>query len=155
MIRVSEVIERSDGKWWVRSALGFCATVMLVACGAGQPESNETETPSITQKALEDLQDKYDELTGDRLDDPVQWASDDIENIGDWEYRVVEFAAMDAGEWEAELNGYGNDRWELAWVEVSATGRIVVFKRPAISLLSKIPLSQLGRMMIGDSSAEQ
>lgn len=149
------MVERSDSKRRLSNALGLGVIILLASCGAGQPESNETARPSITQKALEDLQEKYAELAGDRLDKPVQWASEDIENIGDWEYRIVEFAALGAGDWEAELNNYGNDRWEVAWVEASPTGRVVMFKRPAISLLSKIPLSQLGRMMIGDSSAEQ
>lgn len=149
------MIERNFCNRWMVHVVGLAAAVMLSACDAGQPEPEETESPSIAQQTLKDLQEKYDELAGDRLDDPVQWASDDIENIGDWEYRVVEFAALGAGDWEAELNAYGNDRWEVAWVEASPTGRVVMFKRPSISLLSKIPLSQLGRMMIGGSGDEQ
>lgn len=140
---------------WASNVLLSGVALLLMACGSGTPESNETSSPSMTEKALQDLQQKYDRLTGDRLEDPVKWATDDIENIGDWEYRVVEFGALATTEWEAELNSYGNDRWEVAWVESTPASRVVVFKRPSISLLSKIPLSQLGRMVIGDSGTEQ
>lgn len=131
--------------------------VMLSACEKdGEPApTGDTVEPSLTEKALNDLQAKYDELAGDRLEDPVQWAADDLENIGDWEYKVIELGNLPVAEWEDEFNSHGDERWQMVWIDTTASGRVAVFKRPSISLLSKIPLSQLGRMMIGDSDTEE
>ena len=43
----------------------------------------------------------------------------------------------------------GDERWEIVWIEPGADGRVAILKRPAVSLLSKIPLSQLGRLLMG------
>lgn len=131
--------------------------MILTACGKnGEPApTGDAAEPSMTQQALSDLQAKYDELAGDRLEDPVQWAADDLENIGDWEYKVIELGSLPIDEWEAEFNSHGDERWQMVWIDTTASGRVAVFKRPSVSLLSKIPLSQLGRMMIGDSSTEE
>ena len=141
------------GQW----ILVVLTLVTLSACGKnGEPAStDEASEPSMTQKALNDLQAKYDELAGDRLEDPVQWAADDLENIGDWEYKVVELGSLPIDKWEEEFNSHGDERWQMVWIDTTASGRVAVFKRPSVSLLSKIPLSQLGRMMIGDSSTEE
>lgn len=135
----------------------LAVSTLVASCGGESTESiaEETPAPSVTQKALNDLQAKYDQLAGDKLDNPVQWAADDLENIGDWEYKVVSLDKMPVSEWEEVLNGHGDERWEIVWIDATSAGRVVILKRPSVSLLSKIPLSQLGRMMIGDSSAEQ
>ena len=148
-----------ESKWAVIVALA-----LIAGCGeqslpeavgdAGGPRHEPAE--SNVRRAINDLQAKVDELAGDRLGDPVQWASDDIENIGDWEYKVVEFADVPAADWEQALNDYGDDRWQLVWIDRPEPGTVtVVMKRPAVSLLSRIPLSALGRMMMRDSGVEE
>ena len=129
--------------------VGLLTAMMLAGCGDGSPE------PSAAEKALNELQSKYDELAKDKLDDPLQWASDDLENIGDWEYKVVDLTAVPTDKLEGELNELGDDRWEVIWVDEARGGRVVILKRPSVSLLSRIPLSQLGRMVIGGSDSEQ
>lgn len=123
------------------------ALALLGGCGG--------EGDSPTQRALEELQSKYDELARDRIEEPVQWASDDIENIGDWEYKVVDLSTIDASDLETELNALGDERWEIVWVDVVAGKRVAIFKRPAVSWLSKLPLSALGRMFIGGGGDPQ
>lgn len=138
--------------------LAASLAIAAAGCGGEAPQSPAADSPapSATQRALDELQAKYDELTAERLEDPVQWASDDLENIGDWEYRVVDLpSTASAAELEAALNELGNDRWELVWVEETSSGRQAIFKRPAVSLLSKIPLSQLGRLLMGSGDSEQ
>lgn len=130
--------------------VGLALLIVVAGCGRERTE------PSATDKALDELQAKYDELAGDKLDDPVQWASEDLENIGDWEYRVVDLSDGKTGaDLEAVLNELGDERWELVWVEETSTGKRAILKRPAVSWLSKIPLSRLGRMMIGESDGDQ
>ena len=89
-----------------------------------------------------------------RIDDPVSWAADDIENLGDWEYRVENLAFTSAEDLAEQLNTFGNDRWEVIWLEKTPSGFLAILKKPSISYLSKIPLSQLGRLVIGGDGGD-
>ena len=141
-------MKRRSGPARLLTSLAISCLLVLAGCSSGDDEEEST-----TDKALRELQAKYDELAGDSLDEPVQWASEDIENIGDWEYVVREVPFTSAVDLESELNTLGDDRWELAWMERTDTGFLLILKKPSISWLSKIPLSQIGRLMIGDSDA--
>lgn len=113
--------------------------------------SDASDEPSAADKAIEGLQDKYEDLTQGELDNPMQWASDDIKKIGDWQYKVLEIGKISGPDLEAALNEIGSDRWEVIWMEKTLEGHVIVLKRPSISYLSKVPLSQIGRFVIGDS----
>jgi len=135
-----------------------CMTIVIfiaLASGCG----GKTDQPTVADKAvdtaegaIDSLQQKYDEIT--EGDSPVQWAAEDLENIGDWDYKVVEFDKLSAAELEAALNELGNDRWQAFWIEKRMTGYTIMLKRTSISYLSKIPLSQLTRMMIGGAEGQ-
>ena len=116
---------------------------------------NESQESSAAQRALDELQRKYDDLIKDKVDVPVEWAADDIENIGDWEYRVVELSFTSPEDLESQLNEFGNERWEVIWLEDSPAGFLAVLKKPSISYLSKIPISQLGRIVIGGPEGQE
>lgn len=124
------------------------ALLVLAGCNGGQETTPEPTEPGVAARAIEELREQYDELARDGLDDPVKWAAEDIENIGDWDYRIVELEVSTAAELEAELNALGDDRWEVFWIESGATGYRVMLKKPSLSYLSKVPLSQLGRLII-------
>ncbi len=127
--------------------ISIAATICLAhGLSACQPEAEEVST---AQKAIDELQKQYNELVDDKMDAPIDWATEDIENIGDWEYRVENLAFSTPDELASQLNGLGNDRWEVIWLERTPAGYFAVLKKPSISYLSKIPLSQLGRIMIG------
>ena len=136
----------------------FASTLLLclastAACGdtAEEPvveEAPAEEPQSLTDRAFDELQQRYEDLTERDLDAPVEWAQEDLENIGDWEYRVLEVEKMPAAELEAMLNELGNERWEVYWIDPSLTGMTIYLKKPSISLISKIPLSQLGRLLL-------
>tara|TARA_R110000782_G_scaffold207003_1_gene295523 strand:- start:95 stop:517 length:423 start_codon:yes stop_codon:yes gene_type:complete len=128
--------------------------VLLAALLFSACERDSTE-PSAAQRALDELQSKYDELLKDKVDVPVDWATEDLENIGDWEYKVVNLAFRSPEDLQAQLNEFGNERWEVIWLEESPGGFLAVLKKPSISYLSKIPISQLGRIVIGDPDAQQ
>lgn len=128
---------------------------------AADEETAAEELPSTADRALDELQRAYDglqrqfdELTGDQLDAPVEWAQEDLENIGDWEYRVIEINRLSAEDLEATLNELGNDRWEVIWIDDNLTGKTIILKRPAVSVLSKLPLSALGRLLMRDSGGQ-
>lgn len=116
---------------------------------------NESSQSSAAERALDELQKKYEELLKDKVDVPVEWATEDLENIGDWEYRVVDLAYTSSEDLESQLNGFGNERWEVVWFEKSPGGFLVVMKKPSISYLSKIPISELGRIVTGGSEGQQ
>ncbi|HNP64375.1 MAG TPA: hypothetical protein PKH39_10620 [Woeseiaceae bacterium] len=134
--------------------LPVLATAFLTAMLLGACESDSSE-PSTAQRALDELQSKYDELLKDKVYVPVDWAAEDLENIGDWEYKVVNLAFRSPEDLQSQLNEFGNERWEVIWLEKSQGGFLAVLKKPSISYLSKIPISQLGRIVIGDPDAQQ
>ena len=132
-------------------------TVLVSALAAcrGPTDDTPTDNASAAEKALDGLQERYDALTEGDLDDPMQWASEDLKKIGDWEYKVVEHDGVVAAELEAVLNKAGTERWEVIWIEKTLSGHLIVMKRSSISYLSKIPLSQLGRLVIPDSEGQE
>ena len=130
-----------------RTIAALCLAVFAAGCG------DNSESPA--SRALEELESKYDELAREQIEQPVRWASEDLENIGDWEYKVVDLSTIAADRLEIELNALGNERWELVWIDVIAGQRVALFKRPAVSWLSRIPLSQLGRMLLGGGEDAQ
>lgn len=129
-------------------------TTALLALGLSACQS-EVEEASTAQKAMDELQKKYNELVDDNIDVPIDWATEDIENIGDWEYRVENLAFSTPEELTSKLNELGNDRWEVIWLQRTPDGYFAVMKKPSISYLSKIPLSQLGKIMIGGSDGSE
>ena len=50
---------------------------------------------------------------------------------------------------------FGNDRWEVIWLERTPDGFLAVLKKPSISYLSKVPLSEIGKYVIGISDDQQ
>ena len=141
----------NTGSVFSRKYIGLCLILVfgVAACG------RESDEPSAAEKALDELQSKYEELSQKELKDPVKWAAEDLENIGDWEYKVEALPLDSAEEFEAALNELGNDRWEVIWMEKNTVGYTVFLKKPAVSYLNKIPLSSLGRFVIDDSGSEE
>ena len=119
------------------------AVCVLLASGC----DTGTDEESATQRALGELQQKYDELVKGKVEVPVEWATDDLENIGDWEYRVERLSFTTPEGLTAQLNEFGNDRWEVIWLESTPDGFLAIMKKPSISYLSKIPLSELSRFL--------
>lgn len=138
----------------------MATAVALAACGGtddavAQPEPEEipeVDEQSATERALAELAAAYEGvsgLLGQGSDEAVDRVQEDIENLGDWEYRVAELSSASSEVLETELNTLGNERWEAYWVEPSVDGVRVYLKRPSISYLSRVPLSALVRMLAG------
>jgi hypothetical protein len=116
------------------------------------PEAEDAGQQSATDRALEELATAYEGLAGlfdQRSGEAVESVQQDIENLGDWEYRIVELPDGLAERQEAALNELGNDRWEVYWVESSPAGIRFYLKRPSVSYLSRVPLSTLVRVLAG------
>lgn len=133
-----------------------CAVGLAVALGSfesmAQSETPPDEAVSATQRALDELSDAYAKLAGllgQGSDQAVDRVQSDIENLGDWDYKIVELPDAAPEALEAELNELGDQRWEVYWVESTRNGTRFYLKRPSISYLSRVPLSTLMRMLSG------
>ena len=127
------------------------AAIALFLCLGAFGCKGEPQEQSAAQRAIDELQAQYDDLLKDKVDVPVDWAAGDLENIGDWEYRVVSLSFTSPADLERQLNEFGNDRWDVIWLEESPQGFLAVLKKPSISYLSKLPLSELTRILTGGS----
>ena len=76
-----------------------------------------------------------------------EWLLKDIENIGDWEYKVVSHGSKDFKALEKDLNELGKERWQCFWVEAAGEEKVFYFKRTKMSYLSKIPAGALLRII--------
>ena len=124
------------------------ATLLGVVCIFAACAREPVEPPPAEQ-ALEQLKQLIEAAKVRTPDDPVEWAKEDLERYGDWEYRVVAVAELDAAALEEELNELGQERWEVFWLERTEQGLSVLLKRPAVSYLRAVPFSQIGRAIPG------
>ena len=118
---------------------------------AAEPPVNAPAT-SLTARMVEQLSAVYADLAaliGDNPAEAVGWAQEDIENLGDWEYRIVEIDERQDAGIEAELNALGDKRWEVFWVLDGNGSAKFYLKRPSLSYLSRVPLSTLLRIIPG------
>ena len=104
----------------------------------------------VYEKGLKGAKDKYAETVGDGkklTDKSKEWMLKDIENIGDWEYKVVTLGTEETKQVENNLNELGRDRWQCFWVESNKKQKSFYFKRTKMSYLSKIPTGAILRIM--------
>lgn len=138
-----------------RLALMLCTAAVVPPGLLAQQTADEpgaAPAASITARMVEQLSAVYADLAaliGDNPAEAVGWAQEDIENLGDWEYRIVEIDEREDSGVEAVLNALGNERWEVYWVQDSNGGAKFYLKRPSLSYLSRVPLSTLLRIFPG------
>ena len=115
-----------------------------------------SDLPDAPIEGSESLQDQIRELyerarrSGEEVPaDAYEWAREDIEKIGDWEYRVLAVESVGDRALEEQLNELGSDRWEAFWIEPRPGGLRVVLKRPSRSYLRHVPLQELRHLIPG------
>jgi len=99
---------------------------------------------------VEDGKKLYEKNFGDGkelTEQTKEWVKEDIENIGDWEYKIVAFGSKASTEMEKELNRLGKERWQCFWVEPSGKEKVFYFKRTKKSYIQKIPAGDLLRII--------
>ena len=136
----------------VVAALGLAAGSLLSVAVSAQ-EATDEPPDSLTATLLSQLTSIYADLAaliGDNPAEAVGWAQEDLENLGDWEYRIVTIDAEDDAAIEAELNALGNERWEVYWVDDSHDGARFFLKRSAPSYLSRVPVATMLRALGGE-----
>jgi hypothetical protein len=114
---------------------------LLVAVPAAADEEKTAEETVWTQ-VLALYQQARD--TGETVtEDVYEWAREDMQSIGDWEYRVVYLTSPNHIALEKRLNELGTDRWEVVWIDRQGPNLNVTLKRPSRTWLNKLPLGQL------------
>ena len=125
--------------------------VLFTAMACSENGSGGGSKPSAAEQAWEEIEKLYEKVKGVGDTTPqeiVDWAKEDIQRIGDWEYKVISVAAADDEALEKRFNEFGRERWEIFWVERDNRGDFRVFlKRSARSYLRSIPLSDLSKLV--------
>ena len=85
-------------------------------------------------------------------DDVYEWAREDLEAIGDWEYKVEYFSNPNHIALEKKLNELGTERWEVVWIDRQGPNLIVTMKRSSRTWLNKLPLGQLIKAAAGSGT---
>ena len=128
------------------SVLGLLLLVSLSAPTSSQEDPGDETEPGVWTE-VERLYESAKE-TGERVPKNIyDWVREDIENLGDWEYRVVELETSDSKSIEDELNELGQERWDCIWVQASGKTTRFFLKRPVRSYLTTLPLSQLLKLI--------
>ena len=115
-----------------------------------EDKSYSEKLKEVYEKGLKGAKEKYAETVGDGkklTGKSKEWLLKDIENIGDWEYKVESYGPEQAKEVEKKLNVLGKERWQCFWVESNKKQKTFYFKRTKLSYLSKIPTGAILRIM--------
>ncbi|MGH8223534.1 MAG: hypothetical protein ACREQZ_11230 [Woeseiaceae bacterium] len=128
------------------------SSIAVLAAALAACSPREGDEPAPPDGTLEEIRRLYEEAVSAAPEDPVGWAREDLEKLGDWEYRIAVVTKGDAAATEAALNELGKERWEVFWVTESATALTFYLKRPARSYLRMLPLSGLRGLIDGASS---
>ena len=137
-----------------RGALAALALAVGVLLPVPVPAQEAADEPSqsLAVAMLEQLTSIYADLAalvGDNPSEAVGWAQEDLENLGDWEYRIVTIDEEDDAAIEAELNALGNERWEVYWVANGDDGTRFFLKRASLSYISRVPVGAMLRLFGG------
>lgn len=111
--------------------------------------SQKLENTDIKQE----IQNAYNKVksTGEKVpDNVIEWATEDIKKIGDWNYKVVYLSNENTENIEAKLNEYGENRWEVIWIESNDNGKTIYMKRAAKSYLKHLPLKEVLKVIPAD-----
>ena len=115
-------------------------TVALIATPTfAQQEEQET---SLLQEVLK-LYDQAVDAGETVSKDVYTWVQDDIQHIGDWEYKVV---SIPNPALEHRLNELGAERWEAIWLDRRGDTIEVTLKRSSRTWLNKLPIGELLKM---------
>ncbi len=127
--------------------VGGLGLLLGAGCDSGV-ESPDIVTEDLRER-VQQLYDRAREAGEDVPADAYEWAESDLRRIGDWEFRVFRRASDSDADIERVLNGLGEDRWEVYWVEAKPGELRFFLKRTARSYLRMIPFGELGRLAPG------
>ena len=108
------------------------------------------QSKGLYEKGMKTASEKYAETLEDGKNlsgKSKEWLLKDLQNIGDWEYKIEVFSSKKNKDLEIRLNQLGVERWQCFWVERVEDKKLFYFKRTNMSYLSKSPTGALLRIM--------
>lgn len=132
----------------IGAALVLACLGGILACGGSDDgdaaaEGGKATTWGEIQRLYEKARHSGEAVPGDAY----EWVKQDLERVGDWEYRVLAFDSAADAEVEQQLNEMGRERWECFAVVADGSSLRMLFKRPVESYVGTIPHSDLLRLM--------
>ncbi|MEO0796122.1 MAG: hypothetical protein AAFX93_13210 [Verrucomicrobiota bacterium] len=119
------------------------------------PPLSSAEEENEKESYLERAKRAYEDMTSDDKDlseETKQWVQEDLERIGDWEYKVIEIELSNAQTLEDELNLHGAERWECFFITQSTKKLTIMFKRQSISYIQKASKLDWSRLVGGSEN---
>lgn len=127
---------------------------MLPALSYGD---DSTATSGSAEKEFEDVSywaqakkayEGYKAGDVDLTEEAKRLIKEDIDRIGDWEYKVVAIDDADSLALEEALNALGEERWECFFVRESPNGKIQFYlKKQKVSYLQKASKADIAKML--------
>ncbi len=120
--------------------------ILLFSCLGLVAEEEQLEEETYLEKAKK----AYETLSSngkDLTEETKEWIRQDVGNIGDWEYKIVEINYSDIEQFESKLNSLGKERWECFWITEQGDEILCFFKRPKISYLQKISQANFSKLL--------
>jgi hypothetical protein len=68
-----------------------------------------------------------------------EWVKEDIENMGDWEYKIVAFGGKATTGMGKALDQLGNERWQCFWVESSGKDKSFISRGQRRATFKRFP----------------
>ncbi len=138
--------------------IGSLLIVPIVPGGGALAARTTGEEPpegEVEPGVWEEIQRLYEKAKekGERVPkDIYEWAREDLNGIGDWEYQILTLDDPAPQRLQEKLNEQGVERWECFWIERRGDNLVLYLKRPVRNYLRHIPFSDLMRVVpFGDS----
>jgi len=134
----------------VRLSLSLTLAGLMVLAGLPLIAESPQAEPAQTESVWEEIRKLYERAkdAGEQVPaDVADWVKQDVQAIGDWEYRVVALPTADAAKLEQRLNEMGKNRWDCFWVHTTGGETAFMFKRPRRTYLKNVPLSDLLKLI--------
>lgn len=128
-----------------------CCLMISLSLASGQEKPAEEPGESGVWNEVVRLYESAKEKGEQVPKNVYEWAREDLQRHGTWEYHVVEVS--DAAI-EKRLNTLGAERWECIWIQPAGKQLRLVLKRPVRSYLRNLPLSQVLKLLPGGGSDE-
>ena len=129
-------------KTWIGIALALGLAAAPAAAQADDAAGGDSSVWAQVVKIYQEARGSSEAATEDVLD----WARNDLESIGDWEYKVVFLTNPNPLGLEKRLNELGTERWEVVWMDRQGANVTVTLKRTSRTWRNKLPLGQLLRL---------
>ncbi|NND65923.1 MAG: hypothetical protein HKM24_08150 [Gammaproteobacteria bacterium] len=130
-------------------------SIWLTACDRlpGKQSAPKADDTSQTESAIEELQKLYSDAK-DKVPSPqqaVEWAKEDVNRYGDWQYKVTLITEQDTSKVETALNEIGRDRWQVFWINETDDGLMIFAKKPVKSILRALPIGEISSGIRGNN----